>query len=75
MERVDAQRIAYELERDPLYLEKLLPYAMLFRINDHWLDYYQYDPIGLSRLSELLESFPQWIQNERRNFWKLDPVQ
>jgi hypothetical protein len=75
MERVDAQRIAYELERDPLYLEKLLPYAMLFRINDHWLDYYQYDPIGLSRLSELLESFPQWIQNERRDFWKLDPVQ
>jgi hypothetical protein len=39
------------------------------------LDYYQYDPIGLSRLSELLESFPQWIQNERRDFWKLDPVQ
>ncbi len=39
--RVKEDEIKRRLEEDPLFLDKLLPYAMLFGLSDHWLDFYE----------------------------------
>ncbi|TNF44407.1 MAG: DUF2207 domain-containing protein [Epsilonproteobacteria bacterium] len=38
--RVKEDEIKRRLEMDPLYLEKMLPYAVLFNETDHWLSFY-----------------------------------
>lgn len=38
--RVKQDEIKRRLEMDPLYLEKMLPYAVLFNETDHWLSFY-----------------------------------
>ncbi len=40
MVRVKEDEIRRRLEEDPLYLDKALPYAILFGITDHWLKLY-----------------------------------
>ena len=46
IERAEADRIRYFLEEDERYLDKLLPYAMLFGLTNHWLDIYK--ELGIS---------------------------
>ncbi len=38
MSRVKSDEIKRRLEEDPLYLEKTLPYALLFGLNKHWIE-------------------------------------
>ncbi len=38
--RVKEDELKRRLKEDPLYLEKLLPYAIIFGISSHWLDYF-----------------------------------
>jgi len=40
VKRVKEDEIKRRLAMDPLYLEKLLPYAVLFNEVDHWLSFY-----------------------------------
>ncbi len=40
MKRVKVDEIKRRLEMDPLYLEKMLPYAVLFKQTKHWLSFY-----------------------------------
>ncbi len=40
IKRVKQDEIKRRLEMDPLYLEKMLPYAVLFNQTDHWLSFY-----------------------------------
>ena len=40
IKRVKEDEIKRRLEMDPLYLEKLLPYAVLFNETKHWLSFY-----------------------------------
>lgn len=40
IKRVKQDEIKRRLEIDPLYLEKMLPYAVLFKETDHWLSFY-----------------------------------
>jgi uncharacterized membrane protein len=38
IKRVKEDEIRRRLKSDPLYLEKLLPYAMLFGVTNHWIE-------------------------------------
>ena len=40
IKRVKKDEIERVLRDDPIYLEKLLPYAVLFDLTDHWLSFY-----------------------------------
>ncbi len=40
VKRVKQDEIKRRLDMDPLYLEKMLPYAVLFNETDHWLSFY-----------------------------------
>ncbi|HEC45286.1 MAG TPA: DUF2207 domain-containing protein, partial [Epsilonproteobacteria bacterium] len=40
VKRVKEDEIKRRLEMDPLYLEKMLPYAVLFKETDHWLSFF-----------------------------------
>lgn len=68
--RVDADRLRRVLEADPTYRDRLLPYAVLFGMGNHWLELYAEDPLGLTRA---IRHFPEWIENERWNFWRMEP--
>ncbi len=41
MKRVKEDEIRRRLKEDPLYLEKTLPFAMLFGLSKHWLSFYK----------------------------------
>ncbi len=41
MSRVKEDEIKRRLKEDPLYLEKAIPYAVLFGITEHWLKLYE----------------------------------
>jgi len=41
MEKAEEEKIQYFLEQDPLFLDKGIPYALLFRLTDHWFKYYK----------------------------------
>jgi uncharacterized membrane protein YgcG len=41
MAKVERNRIRRFLKEDPHYLDRGLPYAMLFGLNDHWIDFYE----------------------------------
>ena len=41
VQRVRQDEIKRRLAEDPLYLEKMLPYAMLFGQTKHWLDFFE----------------------------------
>jgi uncharacterized membrane protein YgcG len=52
LSRVERERIRYFLKEDPQYLDKNLPYAMLFGIAKHWADFY----------TELDIETPEWYR-------------
>lgn len=41
MSRVKEDELRRRLKEDPLYLEKALPYAVLFGVTEHWLKFYE----------------------------------
>ena len=41
IKRAKKDQIATFLKEDPLFLDKLLPYAMIFGVSNHWLKYYE----------------------------------
>jgi len=41
MKRVEQDRIRRFLQKDPHYLDRGLPYAVLFGLNRHWLNFYK----------------------------------
>lgn len=55
--RVKEDEIKRRLEADPLYLDKLLPYAVLFKETDHWLNFY--DTLNIST--------PHWYNGKISN--------
>jgi len=61
IQRVKEDEITRNLERDPLHLEKLLPYAILFGAAKHWLSFYEIldisSPIWYEGSSYNLEHF------------------
>ena len=60
--RVKEDELRRFLEKDPAYLDKALPYAMVFGIADHWLKFY-----------ELLgTSTPAWFEGDRDSLIHLD---
>lgn len=57
IQRVKEDEINRQLARDPLYLEKLLPYAILFNEVKHWLSFYE----------RLHLSTPSWYKGSSYN--------
>ena len=55
-------KIDYFLKEDKKYLDKLLPYAMLFGLNEHWLHLYK----------ELNAQLPEWYEGDLYSFDNLD---
>ena len=41
IEKADKDKIKFFLQEDKKYLDKMLPYAVLFGLNKHWLELYQ----------------------------------
>ena len=62
IERAERDKIKFFLKEDPRYLDKLLPYAVLFGLNKHWLKLYQ----------ELNSDLPEWYEGDFSNFSSLD---
>ncbi len=58
IQRAEAAKINYFLQEDPSYLDKLLPYAMLFGLTKHWLKLY----------GDLHTSAPSWYQGDFDRF-------
>jgi len=52
MERVKADELSRWLKTDPSYLERLIPYAILFKMVDHWLELYE--DLGVAK--------PEWFE-------------
>ncbi len=57
VKRVKQDEIKRRLAMDPEYLEKMLPYAVLFKETDHWLDFY--DLLNVSK--------PTWYYGNMHN--------
>ncbi|QOR60996.1 DUF2207 domain-containing protein [Sulfurovum sp. ST-21] len=62
VKRVKQDEIKRRLAEDPLYLEKMLPYAMLFGQTKHWLDFFE-----LFHLST-----PAWYHGNLENMRSFD---
>jgi len=54
IEKVDRDRLELFLEQDPSYMDRILPYATLFDLNDHWIE------LSQELLNE--EYQPDWYQ-------------
>ena len=61
MSRVNKDEIERRLKEDPLYLDTLLPYAVLFDLNTHWLKFYQ----------ETHTDYPVWYNGSPEYFGDL----
>jgi uncharacterized membrane protein YgcG len=57
IKRVKQDEIKRRLESDPLYLEKMLPYALLFGETKHWLSFF----------SALNVTYPTWYHGNPSN--------
>ncbi len=57
VKRVKEDEIKRRLEMDPLYLEKMLPYAVLFKETKHWMSFY--DILNVKS--------PKWYHGNRNN--------
>jgi len=62
IDKAQKDKIKYFLAEDPFYLDKLLPYALLFGLNKHWLQLYQ----------ELDTPLPQWYEGDINTFTDID---
>ena len=40
IQKVEKDKIGHFLKQDPLFLDKILPYAVLFDLSKHWLNFY-----------------------------------
>ena len=40
IKKVEKDKIEYFLKQDPFFLDKILPYAVLFDLSKHWLNFY-----------------------------------
>jgi len=47
IQRADAERIEYLLAQDPDYLERTLPYAILFGLTEHWLEQFALHSVSM----------------------------
>ena len=62
IDKAQKDKIKFFLQEDPHYLDKLLPYAMLFGLNKHWLQLYQ----------DLGTPLPDWYNGDINDFSYLD---
>lgn len=62
IDKAQKDKIKFFLKEDKHYLDKLLPYAMLFGLNKHWLKLYQ----------ELQTPLPTWYNGDIDTFSYLD---
>ncbi|WP_300368931.1 DUF2207 domain-containing protein [Hydrogenimonas sp.] len=62
IKRVKEDELRRLLKRDPAYLDRALPYAMVFGVADHWLKFY--DLLGAST--------PVWFEGNRNSLLHLD---
>ncbi len=60
--RAERDRIRFFLKEDKHFLDKLLPYAILFGLNKHWLNLYQ----------ELNAPLPDWYVGDVGDFGMID---
>ena len=60
--KAEKDKIDYFLKEDKEYLNKLLPYAMLFGLNKHWLKLYK----------ELNTPLPEWYEGDINTFDAID---
>ena len=60
--KAEKDKIDYFLKEDKEYLNKLLPYAMLFGLNKHWLKLYK----------ELNTPLPDWYEGDINTFDSID---
>jgi len=62
IKKAERDKIAFFLKEDKEYLDKLLPYAMLFGLNKHWLKLYK----------ELNNPLPNWYEGDFTTFDVVD---
>ncbi len=62
IDKADKDKIKYFLQEDKRYLDKMLPYALLFGLNKHWLELYE----------ELDTPTPEWYDGSFSNFTSID---
>ncbi len=60
--KAEKDKIDYFLKEDKHFLDKLLPYAILFGLNKHWLELYQ----------ELNADLPTWYEGDISMFDRVD---
>jgi len=61
IQKVESNKIKLLLEKDPEYLDKVLPYAVLFGVSEHWL-----------KLYEELNQNIYWYEGDRNSFYSLN---
>ncbi len=62
IDRANKDKIKFFLQQDPKYLDRMLPYALLFGLNSHWLHLYKY----------LDTPLPTWYDGDFDTFVDLD---
>ena len=62
IDKADKDKIKFFLQEDKKYLDKMLPYAVLFGLNKHWLELYK----------ELDAPMPDWYDGSYDSFSDLD---
>jgi uncharacterized membrane protein YgcG len=62
IDKADKDKIKFFLQEDSKYLDKMLPYAVLFGLNSHWLNLYQ----------ELETPLPTWYEGGYDSFSHMD---
>jgi uncharacterized membrane protein len=61
IQKVEKNRIKLFLKKDPNYIDRVLPYAVLFGVSDHWIEFY----------TELELSTPYWYSGNIHNISSL----
>ena len=62
IDKADKDKIRFFLKEDKRYLDKMLPYAVLFGLNEHWLKLYK----------ELDAQLPEWYDGSLNGFVNID---
>jgi len=62
MQRVKEDELKRRLQNEPLYLEKLLPYAIIFNLNSHWLEFF----------TKLAPQQPLWYEGDMSELRNID---
>jgi uncharacterized membrane protein YgcG len=68
MKKVEKDRIRRFLKQDPRYLDRGLPYAVLFGLNDHWIEFYETlnveQPVWYYGDMHYMDSFSQSVERQ-----------